>query len=181
METMISILNLRNFHAGLPAVVLGGGPSLPVDLARLPRSIMVKFCVNQHGLQFVQPDYLVFLDNPDLNPALQAAAQGRQLMTISRLKDWSDVDLTGADWWQVGFSSHLATWLACWMGCDPVLLAGMDCYQGPRSADADPRDNAYNTPLAEHLAGWRQAFEKCQHPERIKAISGPLVEIFGKY
>jgi hypothetical protein len=130
------------------------------------------------------------MDDPARNPILLLAAQepiffsGRinhLICKVSPLSNWSDMDLTGADWWEGSFSSHLATWLACWMGCDPVLLCGMDCYQGKRSADANPRDNAYNIPLEEHLAGWRQAFEKCPNADRIKTVSGPLIYIFGKY
>ena len=89
----------------------------------------------------------------------------------------------GAGWtpWIGEYSSSLATWLACWLGCEPVLLCGMDCYQGQRSPDADPRDLAYTYPLEQHLKFWRQAFERCPHAERIRAMSGPLVEVFGKY
>jgi hypothetical protein len=183
MAAMISILDLQDIHAGQPGAVLGGGPSLLRDMVKLPREV-IQISVNHHALRYAYfAQYLVFIDDPHRHPLLleDASPLNTFRVRVSRLPEWSDVDLTGADWWNGRFSSHLATWLACWMGCDPVLLCGMDCYQGERPPDADPRDNAYNSPLSEHLNGWRQALEKCPHPERIKAVSGPLVEIFGAY
>ena len=137
--------------------------------------------VNQHALQYVWTNYLIFLDDPGRSFAMLNLMNTYQGVKVSPLSAWSNVDLAGADWWKGRFSSHLATWLACWLGCNPVLLCGMDCYQGQRTADADPRDNAYNLPLSEHLESWQLALEKCPHPERIRAINGPLVEIFGNW
>jgi hypothetical protein len=177
---MIPIAAMKNSHAGRPGVVMGGGPSLEADLRQIPKDAIL-IAVNHHAFDYIVcADYTVFLDDITRFTVPQEDIRLLGGVLVSRQQE-SDVDLTGADWWHGTFSSHLATWLAGWMGCDPVLLAGMDCYQGERSEDADPRDNAYNTPLEEHLAGWREAFTKCPHPERIKALSGPLVKIFGLF
>jgi len=177
---MITIASLRDKHAGRPGAVLGGGPSLQADLAQVPPGAVL-ISVNQHAVQHVWTNYLVFLDEPGRYPAMLDLINTYQGAKVSPLREWSDVDLDGADYWRGNFSSHLACWLACWLGCDPVLLCGMDCYQGPRPPDADPRDNAYNTPLAEHLEGWRLALERCPNAGVIRAVSGPLVEIFGAF
>jgi hypothetical protein len=156
---------------------------------------MLWIAVNHHGLEYVQApiklvqapkklvqaDYMVFWDSPESNAKMLEAMGRFKGMRVSPLAEWSDVDLSGVEWWRGCFSSHLATWLACWMGCNPVLLAGMDCYQGPRPADANPRNNAYKMTLEEHLECWRPALEKCPHAERIRAVSGPLVRVFGKW
>jgi hypothetical protein len=179
-ENMISILELKDIHAGRPGAVLGGGPSLQTDIERIPPGAVL-ISVNYHALQIVNADYLVFWDSPACHPAMLEAWGRYKGVKVSPLAEWTDVDLSGVEWWRGCFSSHLATWFACWLGCDPVLLAGMDCYQGPRPADADPRNYAYKMPLKEHLDGWREAFKRCPHPERIQAISGPLVEVFGRF
>jgi len=176
---MISIQSLHDIHAGRPGAVLGGGPSLEADLRQVPLGAVL-ISVNAHALKFIQADYVVFLDDPARDAATLEAVRSFKGIKISRLLEWSDVNLFGAIWWSGRFSSHLATWLACWMGCDPVLLCGCDCYQGERSVDANPRDNAYNTPLEEHLDGWREALEKCPNADRIKAVNGPLISLFGK-
>jgi hypothetical protein len=181
---MIPIAALRDKHAGKVAVVLGGGPSLRDDYKKTPQNAVL-IGVNLHWLDIEHrwlKFFMVFLDEPKPHSNMMMFIKSRYSgVKVSPIAQWSDIDLTGADWWHGNFSSHLGTWLACWMGCDPVLLCGMDCYQGERSEDADPRDNAYNTPLEEHLAGWREAFKRCPNTDRIKAVSGPLVEIFGKY
>jgi hypothetical protein len=176
---MISILSLHNITRR-PGAVLGGGPSLMKDLKRVPPGA-VMISVNYHALQLVRAECLVFMDDSRRYRAMLEATLNYRGIKVSPLREWTDVDLSGADWWHGNFSSHLATWLACFLGCDPVLLCGMDCYQGERSADADPRDNAYNTPLVEHLKGWQEALQKCPNADRIKAVSGPLTQLFGKY
>jgi hypothetical protein len=141
----------------------------------------VLISVNLHGAQLVQADYMVFLDDPNSSLAMLDALYVFGGLRVSWRLEWTDVDLAGAEWWRGLFSSYLATWLACYLGCNPVILCGMDCYQNPRPAEADPRDLAYTMPLKEHLDGWREAFEKCPHSERIKAVSGPLVDVFGAF
>ena len=176
---MIPIASLRNVHAGRPGAVLGGGPSLQADLRRIPKDAIL-IAVNHHAFEYIVcADYTVFLDDVTRFPVPHEDIRLLGGIMVSRQQE-SDVDLGGPDWWQGRFSGHLACWFACWIGCNPVLLAGMDLYQNPPPQD-DLKNLAYQTPLEEHLDGWREAFMKCPHPERIKAVSGPLVEIFGKY
>jgi hypothetical protein len=175
---MISILELKDIHAGRPGAVLGGGPSLKADMLRLPEEA-VRIVLNHH--QAPGATYRVFIDDPEQIPKLGFAVRNAREVRVSWRKEWSDVDFLQVVPWLGIYGSSLATWLADWTGCDPVLLCGCDCYQGERSEGADPRDLAYTFPLEQHLDFWRQAFTFCQYPERIKAVSGPLVEIFGKW
>jgi hypothetical protein len=182
----ISISALRDLHQGQPAAVLGGGPSLPADLACVSTETVL-ISVNHHALRLIedQADYIVFMDKPENYPALRTALLGSMAVRVSQIKGAGEVDLAGAPYWDGGFSSTLATWLACWMGCDPVLLCGMDCYQGDQKYFYERTDIQFDQtfyyPLENHLKAWRPALQKCQHPERIKAVSGPLVQIFGEW
>jgi hypothetical protein len=60
----------------------------------------------------------------------------------------------------------------------------MDCYQGeikychPRPGFHHP---VFDFPLENHLRAWRFALKKCPNADVIKAVSGPLVEVFGAY
>jgi hypothetical protein len=116
---------------------------------------------------------------PELGQALKSFKGQR----VSPFAD-SDVQLPRGEWWDGGFSSTLATWFALWKGFDPVILCGMDCYQGAEKY-CHPRPGFYHpvfdTPLENHLRAWRLAFKKCPHPERIRAMSGPLAQVFGAY
>lgn len=180
----MAVTDLQDRYAGRPAAVLGGGPSLPGDLARLPKNSLL-ISVNDHALHYCHPEFLVFLDIPNAQilPELADAVDRFDGMRVS-ITPLSDIDLSGSGYWDGGFTSTLATWLGCYLGCDPVILCGMDCYQG-ETKYCHPRPDFYHPvmdyPLEMHFAGWRPALEKCPHPERIRAMSGPLVELFGAY
>lgn len=181
---MIAIQTLHDQFPGRPAAVLGGGPSLPEDLKRLPKDTLL-ISVNDHALHFCEPEILVFMDIPNAQIVPELAQAVDQFTgTKVSITPFSDVDLSGSGYWDGGFTSTLATWLACYMGCDPVILCGMDCYQGEVKY-CHPRPDFYHPvldyPLEMHFKGWRPALEKCPHPERIRAMSGPLIEIFGSY
>jgi hypothetical protein len=86
--------------------------------------------------------------------------------------------------WTGFYSSNTAAWFALWLGCDPVILCGMDCYQGeqvychPYTGDAP----TFHYPLEHHLRPWvEDARNLCPNPKRLRAVSGPLVQVFGQY
>lgn len=180
---MITLTSLHRIHKSRPAAVLGGGPSLPSDLARLPENTVL-IAVNNHALNFCAPDFMVFMDIPNqqILPELGNAVETFVGLKVSQTP-LTDVELDEV-YWDGGFSSALATWFACYLGCDPVILCGMDCYQGEIKY-AVPRPDFYHpvmdAPLEDHLKAWRPALERCPHPERIRAMSGPLIEIFGQF
>jgi hypothetical protein len=183
---MISHQSIQNKYTGRPAGILGGGPSLPGDLARLPKDAVL-IAVNDHALKWCNPDFMVFLDMPNDVPALRDAIETYRGLKISPKPEYTDVDITGSGWWDGGFSSPTAVWLAFHMGCNPILLCGMDCYQGDvKYANADrhvvaPDHPVYTYPLENHLHAWRAGLKKCPNTEIIRAMSGPLVEMFGEF
>jgi hypothetical protein len=177
-----------------PALVMGGGPSLPGDFELVmeagidPMLISVKqhaliYCFGTEGFS---PDICCFLEDPDapdqgeLRTALMMAPQTYRVSPFYR---WTNVSID-EPWWQGGFSSTLAVWFACAAGFEQVLLAGMDCYQGTRKYWYDRPGYAhpcFDSPLENHLAAWRPVFERVPNAERIRAVSGPLVEVFGRW
>jgi len=181
---MIDVQDLKNAFMLRPAAVLGGGPSLPRDLKQIPKN-SVLIAVNNHALHFCQPDYIVFMDIPNRQefPELAHAIDTFYGVKVSQTP-LSDVYIKSEKYWDGGFSSSLATWFACYLGCNPVLLCGMDCFQGEIKY-ATPRPDFYHpsmdAPLEDHLNAWRPALANCPNPERIKAVSGPLVEVFGQW
>jgi hypothetical protein len=182
---MIAAQDLQDSMAGRPAAILGGGPSLPADLQRVPPGSLL-ISVNQHALRLVKADYLVFLDQPQQHPALYAAVQSFDGPRVTRIEAWADI-LIGSEtaWWIKQLSGHVATWFGCWIGCEPVLLCGMDCYQGEQhyfyEREFVPRSWTQHTDLDGHIKGWAEVTRRGPHPERIRAMSGPLVDLFGEY
>ena len=167
---------VRNMIQGWPAAILGSGPSLPLDLVGLPSSAIL-ISVNVRPAKLVTPDCVVFMDRSVAGPAAELG-----VMRISQIASASDVDLP-AGWWDGGFSASLATWVACWWGCDPILLCGMGCFRGGQSYfDEEGRTHPgdeHDKPLENHLRAWRPAIDRCPGSQAIKAMSGPLGGIFG--
>jgi hypothetical protein len=173
---------LREIHAGRPAAVLGGGPSLPGDLARVPRGAVL-IAVNYHALRLCQAAYMVYNDDPQSDSRLLAAVESTSATRVSPDRLTSDVDFD-VDAWTGFYSSNTATWLALWMGCDPVVLCGMDCYQGERVYfhEYDHDAPCFHYPLEDHLRPWKEeGRHRLPNVERVRAMSGPLAGIFGLY
>lgn len=176
-KTLMSVWQDR--YAGQPAAVLGGGPSLVEDLKRLPPGCVL-IAVNHHALLFCKAEFMVYNDQPTGD--LAAAVRAGQAIRVSP-EPTSDIQFDVPVW--TGFySSNTATWFALWLGCDPVLLCGMDCYQGevkychPYQHD-EPN---FHYGLEHHLRPWiEEGWAMLPHVERVRAMSGPLVSVFGEY
>jgi len=177
---------LKKKHLGLPALILGGGPTLPIDVNKSPPESL-KIAVNHHAYFCgIDADYMVFCDRRWIQPDLNEAVQQFQGVKISIYQGQSHYALPD-DAWYNGTSATLAVWLACYMGCDPVLLCGFNCYQGSRVYCHDdakkPSDikHLVNAPLQNHLDVWGPAISRCPNSQAIRAVSGPLITIFGSW
>jgi hypothetical protein len=138
--------------------------------------------VNHHALVLCQPHYMVYNDEPKSDPGLLEAVQSHSVLRVSS-DPTSDITFDVPVW--TGFySSNTAAWFALWMGCDPVILCGMDLYQGEKKYF---HEYTIDTPsfyyaLADHLRPWiEDGRNLLPHPDRLKAMSGPLVNVFGQY
>lgn len=177
----LKMSELENFYRGRPAAVLGGGPSLPDDLKRIPKDALL-IAVNYHAFKLVQADYMVYNDHLDSDPRLEEAVKNTTAVRVSA-GETSDIEFD-VDVWTGFYSSNTAAWFALWMGCDPVILCGMDCYQGDRVYfhEYDHDCPTFHYPLEHHLQPWvEDGKHRLPHVERLKAASGPLASIFGTF
>jgi hypothetical protein len=173
---------LRDRYTYRPAAVLGGGPSLPADIRRLPKNCLL-IAVNYHAFYHCQPDYMVYNDSPDTDPLMAVEVEKHRTVLVSP-EPTSDIIFDVDEIWTGFYSSNTATWFALWLGCNPVILCGMDLYQGTEIyCHPSERDvPAYHYSMDMHLRPWvEDARNSVPHPERIRAMSGPLVNVFGKY
>jgi hypothetical protein len=172
----------RDLYAGHPAAVLGGGPSLPGDMEHLPADCLL-IAVNHHAFAYCKPDFMVYNDDPKQWPDVMRVVKEHQVVLVSP-EPSSDI-LFDVDVWTGFFSSNTAAWFALWMGCTPVILCGHDLYQGPvKHCNPTPYDDnkMLNQPLDFYFRPWEEeARARCPHPERMRAMSGPLVSLFGQY
>jgi hypothetical protein len=172
---------------GRPAAVLGGGPSLPADMARLPEGCLL-IAVNYHAFHLCEPDFMVYNDRPEDHPYLSAAifacAENAPHARVTRVSPdpTSDV-LFDVDVWTGFYSSQTAAWFAMWMGCDPIILCGIDCYQGDKKYFHEYVDGPHLHYESDHyIRPWvEEARARLPHPKRVRAMSGPLINLFGQY
>jgi uncharacterized Rossmann fold enzyme len=176
------------------ALVMGGGPSIEEDFAAVMEDGFdpVLISVKQHAMiylasaQGIAADVCVFLEDPDhprqvaLRTALMMAPE---VYRVSPFAAWSHIQID-EPWWNGGFSSALAVWFACAAGFERVLIAGMDCYQGARKYWYDRPGYSHpclRSSVEDNLKAWRPALKHCPNAERIRAVSGPLVYVFGRW
>ncbi len=176
-----SLRERRDKYQGRPIAVLGGGPSLPADLRRIPAGTVL-VAVNDHAFHHCRPDYMVFCDRAPVVDSLFAAQEEMTGRRLCIYPEWCDFELD-VEIWYSGISASLATWFACWLTSGPVLLCGFDLYQTPGYYCHDGRRNEVDMakPLENHLLPWQPVLSNCHHSERIRAVSGPLTEMFGRY
>jgi len=177
MKRLLS--QMENEYKGFPAAVLGGGPSLVEDMKRLPKNCIL-IAVNYHAFYYCEPKYMVYNDTPETNPLQAKAVMEHKAIHVSP-EPTSDVLFDAPNVWTGFFSSNTATWFALWLGCDPVILCGMDCYQGDvkHCAPSTYDSPMFHMPLDFYTRPW---VEDCRnsvpHPERIRVMSGPLIGTF---
>lgn len=170
----------RNKYKGRPAAILGGGPSLPGDMKKLPKNCVL-IAVNYHASKICKPQFMVYNDFPESDPLLMEAVLSFEGVKVSP-EQTSDIKFD-VPVWTGFFSSNTATWFGLWMGCDPVILCGMDCYQGERTYFHDYEDKPnYHYELEHYIRPWKEdAKNLLPNWERVKVVSGPLINVFERY
>ncbi len=181
---MIKLWSLYNAYQGRPVVVLGGGPSLLADLALAPAECL-RIGVNDHFYHAgLQAEFMVFMDDLSLKPGLREAAENFGGTRVSETLACTDVDLRGIVRPDAR-SGIFAAWFAMYLGFAPILLAGMDLYQGDKKYIHDQDDwmghkAIFDEPLEKLLNDWR-VLKKYPNYKNIRALSGPLVRVFKAY
>ena len=127
---------------------------------------------------------MVYLDDPKENEHMMQVIRDKKVIKVCPDSEYGGDVKMDVEYWRGNVSSTTATWLALWMGCDPVILCGMDLYQGDVKHCHEPHMDApaFYYPLADHLRTWQEeAKASVPHPERIRVMSGPLTHLFGSY
>lgn len=156
-------------HEGRPAIVICGGMSAPEQLKKLQKSLQdpVLISVNEHGCKLTDCHYSVSLDN--VEPKLRG-------FDVTRLTPhrWADYKLTGH--WNASNSGRTACWVAWKLGCTPIILVGVDCYQGGTYFwDRKAHSSGNFQKLEQHLKEWSVVPHRVP-AEILTCAGGPLVE-----
>lgn len=178
----VKMSELQGAYSGRAAAVLGGGPSLPGDMARLPEGCVL-IAVNYHALGLCEPAFMVYNDAPESDPRLLEAVKGFGGVRVSQDAATTDV-VFDVPVWTGFYSSNTAAWFGLWLGCKPVILCGMDCYQGERVYWHEYSHDVpcFHYPLEQHVRPWvEEGRHLLPHVERLRVMSGPLTAVFPTY
>lgn len=140
-----TVRDLLYRYRGRPAVVLGGGPSLAAVDKAPPPTDAIYVSANDHGCRVAACHYVVGLDK------IRARLEACHLPIIGRF-GWADYRILESP---APSSGIAGAWIARLMGCGPIWLLGMDCYEGA-SYHHDPaaETNGKATPPKEHVNRW---------------------------
>lgn len=182
--------DIKNIHAGRPAAILGGGAGLPEQIKTLPDNCLM-IGVNHHAARKYEIDYVVFNDTPASCrwPDWESEIKAIAAIKYSVVPYQSDIDPSFG--WDAGFSAGTATFLGLHLGCDPVILCGMDCYTRDRdyfynapgetpNRDLEGGQDRFNRfwPVESFVRAFGEVFKQCPHPERVRSTEPPLDYLF---
>ena len=167
-------------HKNRPAVVIGGGPSAPGELARIQVKMEpLVISANEHAFKAgVAADYIWCKDHICVTPGYMKRGFERQYME-PKLRQYG-VPILSAQYWAdfraVGWplnnanSGMMALAAAALMGCRPIIGVGFDCFQGQTYFhDAGNK----NVSLGRPMSYWNIRFKK------LRMALGPLVPVRG--
>lgn len=168
--------DLAGVYYDRPALVMCGGPSLPEQVEAVGEADWLRISANEHGVKLLGDavDYIVALDNiPQKVHCIGPPVIGLYMWAQHRL----------CEFWDAGNSGIQSVWVAHAMGCNPIVIAGADCYQtGTYFWDKQAVSSGTATQLPNHLQAWAKLLNpgNCDSAA-IRAAGGPLVEVFGQY
>lgn len=174
-----TVRDLVGFGHGVPAVIMGGGPSLDAAIPQCP-SAAIYVSVNAHGCKY-------FLRHPDPErrvslivacDKIESKVKPFGLPMVSRhlFAEFRILFMPAPS------SGMTAAWVARLAGCTPIILTGMDLYDGATYAD-DPtaRSNSFTLAPRQHLRRWQQMVSKYPAQYRTVGCSPLLEHLVGRY
>lgn len=185
---MQAITELLYRHFDKPALIIGGGPSVPIDVTMLPSDYFgVVLSANEHGFKqrSFRPDYIVNVDKRHSVTQEYMRTRLAQYGTPTiNCHSWADYRLP--DWkWAVN-SGITAIAAAIVMGCNPIVATGIDCWQTNKlyfhsAADPGARSPAqkFRPYFMEQLAHFVRFREGCY--ANVRALCGPIKDRFGAF
>lgn len=151
-------------HKGERICVMGGGPSLAEDVAKVKADVWISS--NEHGAKIRPVDYIVAMDDIHTKLHTHMSKHIRQHSDAPIIGPWHWADYQLSTWPmspKVMLSGVVASWVAWLMGAHPVILAGFDCHDGHGATVGQHRE------YANHIKG------------DVRVVSGPLVGMHEAY
>jgi hypothetical protein len=123
----VLISALKDKHKGQSCVVMCGGVSLPESIKGLSADVWIS--ANQHGALLRPVDYIVYTDVIHQVQKIPMAPMLRKY-GVPLISKRYDCDYRIPNFKFEGNSGMQAVIVACILECDPIIICGMDFYDG---------------------------------------------------
>lgn len=170
-----------------PIAVLGGGPSLPSDLAMIPENCILVSC-NHHAFRLVEPDYMVFLDPPNHCAItdkdfkeLTKNPKGAKRISYANLELTDYYCINEAKFHTSSDTGVFGAWVASYIGKGDIYLCGfgLRAIEEPMHFYDDGKKVAWGgLTMDKKIKRWEGLRDDIERPERVKAVSGILQTVF---
>lgn len=122
-----SVSELTGRYRGRPAVIMGGAPSLPEALKHCPEDA-VYISANQHGAMLRKVDYIFYTDrvHQTTNAPMRLILKKYGAPLVGPQPDADYVMVSDIE----ANSGIRAILFAGLLGCDPIIVTGIEMYQG---------------------------------------------------
>lgn len=186
------VSRLIDSGAGHMAIIVGGGPSAPSDLKKIPHAGQaIIISANHHAFKLkLKPDYIWCKDHLRIAPGY--LDRGRKKEYMERELRPYGVPIVGPNFWcdyraiewpMPQFNSgQQALAFAMLLGCAPIIPIGMDCFAG----DTYFHDkSAPNISRGRKPGYWVSRLQKLRATlgghTPLRGVSGLARDIFGEY
>jgi hypothetical protein len=164
-NTIASFGDLVMRHRGARICVMGGGPTLAADVAKVEADVWIS--VNEHGAKVRgEVDYVVAMDDIHTQLHTPMLRHIRRWTAAPIITPWFWGDFQLMKWPLIPrfmISGVVASWAASMMGAHPVILAGFGCRDGHGATIGQHRD------YLPHVLG------------EVRVCSGPLTQFYPLY
>lgn len=183
-----SLQPLVHAHYGLPGIVMGGGHSITEGMAAAPRN-GIYVSANDHGLRWladhpkdgrrcsygVCADKIELRMRHDVRPG-KGDPWGVPLIARHMWGDYRMLHMPGR------LTGQAAAWCLRVMGCSPIILIGMDLYDGATYFD-DPKAHSTgrSSPPTHHLKHWHDFVGRYPGMYRVIGCNKILRQRLGVY
>lgn len=168
--------DLIHAHVHSAALIIGGAPSWLDEYHDVTSSwdvitSYITLSANDHGAKRVPCDYIVACDD------LEARLRPYNIPILSKYT-WADYRIYEMP---LPNSALMASWAAWIMGCSPIIICGVECFQGKTYLDNPKADSSgKRLPLKEHLKRWARLKDFAPDGQ-FRPVGGILCDLFPKY
>jgi len=175
--------NLLGAYGGRPIAVMGGAPCLPDDVERVSSCNPIWISANEHGAKLQPVDYIFAVDFMHQREArlMSDVLAPYETPVISRWGQYASYMIPAGLPKVEGNAGLQAIYYAFLMGAWPVIVTGIELYQGGTYYHDERAASSGHDKTADFWAQRLDALASVVPETHIRVASGPLTRYWKQY